>query len=109
IEHTLHDHQTRALVDQTVSQCSAATEAAPLEALEKVRNRLIEVPGDPRLVALELRIRQRIEHMTAEEARAAILLQAREVLKLRKFAKAVEILEQCKPPILTPEIKELLD
>jgi hypothetical protein len=35
------------------------------------------------------------------------LLQAREALKLRKFARAVEVLEQCKPSILTPEIKEL--
>jgi hypothetical protein len=70
---------------------------------------LIDVPGDPRLISLESKIRQRIEHMTAEEARAAILLQAREALAQRNFAKAVEILERCKPPILTPEIGELLD
>jgi hypothetical protein len=77
--------------------------------LEKVRRVLIDVPGDPRLVSLESRIQRRIEHMSTEDARAAILLQVREVLKQRKFARAVEILEQCKPPILTPEIGELLD
>jgi eukaryotic-like serine/threonine-protein kinase len=109
IDRTVHEYQTRALVDETVRECSLASETAPLEALEKVRNLLINVPGDPRLVSLETRIQQRIEHMTAEEARTAVLLQAREFLKQRKFARAVEILEQCRPPILTPEIGELLD
>ena len=109
IDRTVHEHQTRDLVDQTVKECGAAIDTAPLQALEKVRSVLIDVPGDPRLISLESKIQQRIEHMTAEEARAAILLQAREALAQRRFANAVEILERCKPPILTPEIGELLE
>jgi serine/threonine-protein kinase len=109
IDRTLHDYQILALVDQTVRECSAAIETAPLEALERVRRLLVDVPGDPRLMALELRIQQRIEHMTVEEARAALLLQATEILKRREFARAVELLERCRPPILTLEIEQLLD
>jgi serine/threonine-protein kinase len=109
IDRTVHEYQTSALVDQTVKECSIAIDTAPLKALEKVRSVLIDVPGDPRLISLESKIQQRIEHMTVEEARAAILLQAREALAQRNFTKAVEILERCKPPVLTPEIGELLD
>jgi serine/threonine-protein kinase len=109
IDRTVHEHQTQDLVDETVKECSAAIDTAPLKALEKVRTVLIDIPGNPRLISLESQIQQRIDQMTAEEARAAIMLQAREALAQRKFARAVEILERCKPPILTPEIKELLD
>ena len=109
IDRTLHEHQSKALVDETMRECGITIERAPLEALEKVRRVLLEVPGDQRLISLESRIQKRIERMSTEEARAAILLQAREVLKERRFARAVEILEQCKPPILTREIGELLD
>ena len=109
IDRTVHEYQASALVDQTVKECSIAIDTAPLEALEKVRSLLIDVPGDPRLISLESRIQQRIEQMTVEEARAAFLLQARGALAQRNFARAVEVLEQCKPPILTPEIKELRD
>jgi hypothetical protein len=61
------------------------------------------------LISLQARIRQRVEHMSAEEARSAVLVQAREALRNRNFSRAVEILEQCRPPVLTPEIAELLE
>jgi hypothetical protein len=104
----VREHRNKALVDETLNRCSIAIEEAPLDALEQVRNSLLNVPGDPRLVAMEHRIQQRIEHMTAEEARDAVLLQAREFLKQRNFPQAVDILQKCKTPVLTPEILELL-
>jgi serine/threonine-protein kinase len=105
----VHEHRTAAIVDETTRECGMLLDSAPLQALEKVRRLLIEVPGDPRLISLQARIQQRVEQMSAEEARSAVLLQAREALRNRKFARAVEVLEQCRPPVLTPEIAELLE
>jgi serine/threonine protein kinase len=109
IDRMLYEHQTRSLVDQTLRDCSLILESNPLEALEKVRAVLLEVPPDPRLMSLEARIQQRIEHMSVEESRAAVLMKAREALQQRKFAAAIQVLEACKPPVLIPEISELLE
>jgi serine/threonine-protein kinase len=109
IDSVLRDHEIRRMVDDTIRHCSALLETAPAQALDHVRERLAEIPGEPRLLALEARIQTRIEQDSADKARAAILTEANLALKQRAFARAVAILEQCKPPILTPEISQLLD
>jgi hypothetical protein len=109
IDSLLREHETRRLVDETIRHCTALLESAPAEALDHVRRRLLEIPGEPRLLALESRIQTRIDQISADQARAAILTEANAALKLRAFARAVAILEQCKPPILTPEVSQLLE
>jgi len=109
IDRRLREQEARRLVEETVRQCRAILEAAPLEALETVRKALVEVPGDPRLVALETAIRERIARLSAEETRNAILLRARDALSQRQFADAVRALEQCQGPIRTAEIDQLLE
>jgi hypothetical protein len=109
IDSVLRDHETRRLVEDTIRLCSTLLEAAPAEALETVRRRLTEVPNESRLVALEARIQARIDQLSADHARAAVLTEANAALKQRNFVRAVEVLEQCKRPILTPEISDLLE
>ena len=109
IDSVLRDHETRRVVDETIRQCSALLESSPAEALERVRERLVTLPGEPRLLALESRIQSRIDQLSADETRATLLAEANAALKQRAFGRAVAILEQCKPPILTPEISELLE
>jgi hypothetical protein len=109
IDSVLRDHTIRRLVDDTIRDCSTLLETSPAEALDHVRQRLAENPGEPRLLALESRIQTRMEQLSAEKARGTILHEANLALKQRAFARAVAILEQCKPPILTPEITQLLE
>jgi serine/threonine-protein kinase len=109
IDRRLREHAARRLVDETVKNCRARMDAAPMEALEEVRRALLEVPGDERLIALESSIQDRIARRSAEETRSAILLQAREALTQRKFSEAVTILEQCQGAVRTNEIVELLE
>jgi serine/threonine-protein kinase len=109
IESVLREFENRRLVDGTIRQCSALLETAPAEALEAVRLRLVDVPNESRLLALESRILARIEQLSTERARAAILAEANSALKQRDFARAVAVLEQCKRPVLTPEISDLLE
>lgn len=108
IEHSIHQHQTRRLVDETLQKCLATFKRTPLEALETVRQLLLQVPGDDRLIALEVRIQAHMDQLTLEEKRAHVLTRANLSLQSRDFSLAVSILQQCLPPILTPEISELL-
>ena len=105
----MREFESKALVDATVNECLALMDAAPLQAFEKVRKVLLEVPGDERLIALESSIQDRLARQTEEEARTEILLRAREALTQRRFAEAVIILEQCSGSLRTEEITELLD
>lgn len=109
VDRRQREHEAKRLVDETVKQCRAVIDAAPLEALEAVRKTRRELPDDDRLITLEASIQDRIARRTTEETRGSILLQAREALTQRKFADAVEILEQCQGPIRTNEISELLE
>jgi hypothetical protein len=109
IDRRLREHEAKRLVDETQKHCRATMDKAPLEALAAVRKVLVQLPGDARLMTLETTIEDRIAQRTSEETRSSILLQAREALKQRKFAEAVEILDQCQGPVRTTEISELLE
>lgn len=103
------EHESRRMVDETVKHCRATMDATPAQALERVRQMLLQVPGDERLITLEASIQDRMARRSAEEMRAAILLEAREALTQRRFADAAAILEQCQGNVRTQEITELLD
>jgi eukaryotic-like serine/threonine-protein kinase len=105
----LREHESRRLVDETVKQCRATMDATPSQALDMVRQTLLQVPGDERLIALEASIQDRMARRSAEEMRSAILLQAREALVQRRFAEAAAILDQCQGTVRTKEITELLE
>jgi serine/threonine-protein kinase len=109
IDRRLREHEARRLVDETVKDCRARMDTAPVEALETLRKVLLQVPGDQRLLTLEAAIQDRIARRSAEETRSAILLEAREALTHRRFADAVVILEQCQGAVRTNEIVELLE
>ena len=109
IDRRLREYEAKQLIDETVKQCRATMDRAPLEALEAVKRALVHLPGDERLTTLEEAIQDRIAQRTAEETRNAILLQAKDALKQRKYSEAVTILDQCQGSLRTNEISELLD
>jgi hypothetical protein len=77
--------------------------------LEAVKRALVQLPGDERLTTLEEAIQDRIVQRTVAETRNAILLQAKDALKQRKYSEAVTILDQCQGSLRTNEISELLE
>jgi serine/threonine-protein kinase len=109
IDRRLRDYEAKQLIEETVKHCRATMDRAPLEALEVVMKALERLPGDERLTTLEEAIQDRIAQRTASETRAAILLQAKEALKQRRFWDAVTILDQCQGSLRTNEISELLE
>jgi eukaryotic-like serine/threonine-protein kinase len=109
IDRRLRDYEAKQLIEETVKHCRATMDRAPMEALEVVMKALERLPGDERLTTLEEAIQDRIAQRTAAETRAAILLQAKEALKQRRFFEAVTILDQCQGSLRTNEISELLE
>jgi eukaryotic-like serine/threonine-protein kinase len=109
IDRRLREYEAKRLIEETVKQCRATMDKAPMEALEVVGKALEQLPGDERLTTLEAAIQDRIAQRAADEMRSAILLQAKEALKERKFAEAVTVLEQCQGALQTTEITYLLD
>jgi eukaryotic-like serine/threonine-protein kinase len=109
IDRRLREYEAKQLIDETVKHCRATMDRAPLEALEAVKRALVQLPGDERLTTLEEAIQDRIAQRTAAETRNAILLQAKDALKQRKYSEAVTILDQCQGSLRTNEISELLE
>lgn len=108
VEQAIRDHQARYLVEETLRQCAATLKNDPHTALEKVRQALLQLPADDRLIALEARIHAHLSQLTVEEERAHILAQADGFIKSRNFAMVVSLLQECRPPVLTSDISELL-
>ncbi len=109
IDRRLREYEAKQLIDETVRQCRATMDKSPMEALEVVTKALQQLPGDERLTTLEEAIQDRVAQRTAAETRNAILLQAKEALKQRRYSEAVTILDQCQGSLRTNEISELLD
>ncbi len=109
IDRRLREYEAKRLIEETVKQCRATMEKTPMEALEVVGKALEQLPGDERLTTLEAAIQDRIAQRAADEMRSAILLQAKEALKERRFSEAVTVLEQCQGSLQTTEITYLLD
>jgi len=109
VDAEIRKFERNAMVDAAVKESLGLLDAKPMQALGVVGAALLLSPGDERLVGLEGRIRDRIARQSAQEKRDGILLQAREALTARKFADAVAVLEQCRGPLWTTEVAELLE
>lgn len=110
LERQTHEHDTRRLVDETVQKCRALLEKSPDEALQAVRARLREYPGNERLQMLQASIEEHVQRITAEEARIRYLTQANQALDKRQYGEAVRMLETCQAEgVFSDEMSGLLD
>ena len=65
----------------------------PQEALVVVQQALEQIPGEPRLIALQEKVLEQLNKATAEQAKSQSLKQAQAAIDARQFDKATHILE----------------
>ena len=106
----IRDFEARREVDDTVQRCRALLETAPHDALQLVRDKLRDFPGNERLLVLQSSVEEQIENSKLQESRAHFLAQAHEAINQRQYRQAVRLLETCQADgIFSGEIAELLE
>jgi hypothetical protein len=88
----------------------SARELPPQEALARVRDALVRVPGSERLFALEAALSERLALQARNQALAKHLGLARQAIDDRLYLEAVRILKRCQSEgYSSPEIHSLLE
>ena len=106
----IRDFEARREVDETVQRCRALLETAPHDALQLVRDKLREFPGNERLLVLQSSVEEQLESIKLQESRAHYLAQAHEAINQHQYRQAVRLLETCQADgIFSGEIVELLE
>ena len=106
----IRDSEARRDVDETVQRCRTLLETAPQDALQLVRDKLREFPGNERLLVLQASVEEHIESGKLQAAREHFLAQAHEAIEQHQYRQAVRLLETCQADgIFSGEIAELLE
>ena len=107
VERRVRDLEKTRLIDDTIQSCR---DLRPREALDLVQKSRQQLPTDERLLALEARLKDRIQQQSADERRAEYLAGAHESLKASRYNDAVRILEAGQAQGLgNDEVSALLD
>jgi hypothetical protein len=110
LDRQMREFEARRQVDETVQHCRALLESTPQDALQLVRDRLREFPGNERLLVLQASIEEQIENSKLQESRAHFLAQAHEAINQSQYRQALRLLETCQADgIFSDEIAELLE
>jgi serine/threonine-protein kinase len=81
------------LVEQTSLQVYNVFLTNPKEALTAVHEALTQMPGEPRLIALEEKVVEQVNKASFEERKLAFLKQAQSSIDAKQFDEAVQILD----------------
>ena len=81
------------LVEQTSLHVYNVFLTSPQEALTAVHEALAQMPGEPRLIALEEKVVEQLKKASSEERKHAFLRQAQARIDARQFSEAAQILE----------------
>ena len=81
------------LVEKTSLEVYNLFLTSPQEALVIVQQALEQVPGEPRLIALQEKVFEQLKKATAEESKSQSLKQAQAAIDAKQFDQAVHILE----------------
>ncbi len=104
------ESEARREVDETVRRCRALLDTAPQEALELVRDKLREFPGNERLLILQTSVEEEVENSKLQESRTHFLALAHKAISQGQYRQAVRLLETCQADgIVSAEISELLE
>jgi serine/threonine-protein kinase len=97
------------LVEHTSLQVYSVFLTNPQEALTAVREALAQMPGEPRLIALEEKVVEQVNKASFEERKLAFLKQAQASIDAKQFDEAVQILESAEIECgESPDIASLL-
>ena len=100
--------EEKKLVEDTVRECRAKQDSAPLEALKMVQAALVEYPANEHLLTLHASLEERVARLSRDDRRASYLNQAHKAIAENRFGDAVGILEGCQAELQSPEIGDLL-
>ncbi|MGA9389257.1 MAG: protein kinase [Candidatus Sulfotelmatobacter sp.] len=104
------ESEARREVDETVRRCRALLDTAPQEALQLVRDKLRDFPGNERLLILQTSVEEEVENSRLQEYREHFLAQANKAISQSQYRQAVRLLETCQADgIVSAEISELLE
>lgn len=107
MEPRLRDQVSRKLVAEVSNECSPLP---PAEALARVRDALVHLPGNEDLLALESAISRRLTRQQREQMLADYLAKARALLEDHLYIETVKVLETCESKgFSSPEMSDLLD
>jgi serine/threonine-protein kinase len=81
------------LVEKTSLEVYNLFLTKPQEALVIVQQALEQVPGEPRLIALQEKVLEQLKKATAEQAKSQSLKQAQAAIDAKQFDQAVHVLE----------------
>ena len=107
LEPRLREQVARKLVAEVSEACS---QLPPAEAIVRVREALVHLPGNHDLLALESAISLRLNREQREQLLAEHLAKARALLEDNLYLETVKVLETCQSQgFSSPEIAELLE
>jgi serine/threonine-protein kinase len=87
------EQAAKKLVEKTSLQVYDLFPTNPQEALAVARQALVQMPGEPRLIALEEKVVEQLRKASTGERKAQYLKQAQASIDARQFDEAVQILE----------------
>jgi serine/threonine-protein kinase len=103
------EQAAKKLIDETTLRVYDLISTDPQEALAVVRQALEQMPGDPRLIALEEKVAEQVKKASTGERKAQYLKQAQAAIDASQFDQAVQILETAAIEYAdAPEIGSLL-
>ena len=87
------EQSAKKLVDETSLHVYDLLSTDPQEALAVVSKALEQIPGDPRLLALEEKVAEQVKRVSTGVRKARYLKQAQDAIDQKQFDQAVQILE----------------
>jgi eukaryotic-like serine/threonine-protein kinase len=103
----LREHEAKKLVAEVAEACR---QLPPASAIERVREALLRLPGNPILLKLESGISQKLSREQREQTLKEYLAKARVLLDDNLYLETAKVLEACqKEGFSSPELTELLE
>jgi serine/threonine-protein kinase len=103
------EQAAKKLVEETSLRVYDLFPTDPQKALDVVRSALEQIPGDPRLIALEEKVVDQLNKATSGERKAQYMKQAQDAIDSKQFDQAVQTLETAAIEYAdAPEIASLL-
>jgi serine/threonine-protein kinase len=103
----LREHEDRQFIAEISTACK---KLSPADAIAKIREGLVRLPGNPELLKLESTIATRLDREQKEQRRAEYLAKARSLLDDHLYIEATKTLQNCeKEGFSSEELTELLE
>lgn len=107
LEPRIREHENRRLVAEVNAACA---QLPPAEALVRVQEALLKLPGNADLLKIESAIAQRLTREQRERILTEYMAKARALLEDHLYLETVKVLELCeREGLSSPELTDLMD